>query len=320
MSRRAWVLIGGAVGLWLVLLVLIGVIGIVAVAGSGGAAEWEEHRVLGTGAEKVAMVNIRGGIHDGESGGGVLGGQSAGARTVTSQLRQAEEDEDVAAVVLRLETPGGSVVASDDIYRAVQRVGERKPVVASMGGMAASGGYYIAAGAERIVANPATLTASIGVIMVIPNLEETAEKLGVRPVVLTAGEFKDEGSPFREMRPEEREHFQRLLDEAHEQFIEVVAEGRDLDPGEVREAATGRVHTGLQAMDMGLVDEFGDLEEGYRQALDLADLTEEDARLVEYQAPRRLADLFSPFARSSPVEEAKRELGLEFGLKYLYLP
>lgn len=318
MSRRGWIVVGAVVGVWLLVLVGIGAVAITAVADLGQAGDWDEALILGEGPQKVVVIQVAGEIHTGSGGGSF--GPTAGSRDIVSQLRQAEEDPDVAAIVIRLETPGGGVVASDEIYRATRRVGESKPVVASMGDLAASGGYYVAAATQRIVANPATLTGSIGVIMILPNLEGTAEKLGIRPVVLTAGENKDEGSMFREMDPEERAHFQRLLDEAHTRFIEAVAEGRGVEPDEIRPAATGRAYSGTQAHDLGLVDEFGDLEDAYRAALELAQLDEDRSRLVEYRAPPGLGDLFgSPFFRS-PVEEVKRELGIGFGLKYLYLP
>lgn len=316
MSRRGWIVLGAVVGVWLLVLVGIGAVAITAVAELGAAGDWDEALILGEGTQKVVVIHVSGEIHTGEG----AFGQSAGSRDIVGQLRQAEEDPDVAAIVMRLETPGGGVVASDEVYRATRRVGESKPVVASMGDIAASGGYYVAAATQRIIANPATLTASIGVIMILPNLEGTAEKLGIRPVVLTAGEHKDEGSMFRDMNPEERAHFQRLLDEAHTRFIEAVAEGRGVEPGEIRPVATGRAYSGLQARDLGLVDDFGDLEDAYRVALELAQLDEEEASLVEYRARPGLGDLFPAPFFGSPVDEVKRELGIGFGLKYLYLP
>lgn len=316
MSRRGWIVIGAVTGVWLLLLALIGIVAAGALGAlGGGGQDYPEEAVTGEGENKVAVIRVSGAIHGGDSDGTF--DDSAGATDVVGQLRQASEDPDVEAVVLRLNTPGGGVVASDEIYRAVGRM--EVPVVASMGDIAASGGYYIASAADEIVANQATLTGSIGVIMVVPNLQEAAEKLGVGAAVIKSGEFKDAGFPLRDLTDRERELFQRLIDEAFGQFVNAVAGGRDMETEEVREMADGRVLSGQQAMDAGLVDTFGDLETAYDAALDLAQLDREEARLVEYTIPQGFAGFFPPFFRS-PVDEAKEELGLGFGLKYLYLP
>lgn len=319
MSRRAWIaLILSVAGIGL--LIFIGfIVLVVAAFAELGAGDWNEHLVQGEGANKVAMIRLDGEIHGGESEPGFFGVGGSGARDITGQVRQAMEDDQVRAVIVRVDSPGGAVVASDEIARAVRRLRERKPVVASMGDLAASGGYYVASQAQRVFANTGTVTGSIGVIAILPNLEGTAEKLGVRPVVLKSGALKDVGSPFREMAPEERELYQRLLDESHDQFIEAVAVGRDMSTRKVRELADGRPYSGRQAAANGLVDELGDLEAAYDAALDLAELRRDEARLVEYRKDLGIGGLF-PFGYSSPVEEVKRELGLDFGLKYLYLP
>ncbi|MGH7859641.1 MAG: signal peptide peptidase SppA, partial [Candidatus Binatia bacterium] len=243
----------------------------------------------------------------------------AGAMDVIDQLRQASEDDGVAAVILRVDSPGGAVVASDEIARAIARLRGRKPVVASMGDLAASGGYYVASQANRVIANPGSITGSIGVIAVLPNLEGAAEKLGIRPIVIKSGELKDAGSPFRDMTAEERALYQRLLDEAHEQFIDAVASGRGMDTEEVRRLADGRIFSGAQAEASGLVDDLGDLDRAYDFALALAELDRDDARLVELRAGVGLGDLLF-FGARSPVDEIKRELGIGLGLQYLYIP
>jgi protease-4 len=265
------------------------------------------------------IVHIDGEIHGGESSGSLLSSGGSGAADITSQLRQALDDDNIAGMLLRIDSPGGAVVASDEIAREVQRVRNRKPVAASMGDLAASGGYYIASQAETVVANPASVTGSIGVIAILPNLEGTASKLGIKPVVIKSGKLKDVGSPFRSMKPGERDLYQRLLDEAHKQFIDAVATGRHMARGKVRDLADGRPYSGLQAHENGLVDKLGDLETAYDTVLDLANLTRRQARLVEYRPRRGLADLF-PFGGRSAVDEVKRELGLDLGLQYLYLP
>jgi protease-4 len=274
MTRRTWiVLLLSVAGVVLLFFITIGIVAAVSLAGLVGG-DYDEEAILGEGAEKIAIVRVDGQIHGGESDPGLFGGRGAGARDVIGQIRQAMEDDTVQGVILRVDSPGGAVVASDEIARAVRRLRERKPVVASMGDLAASGGYYIASQAQRIIANPGTITGSIGVIAILPNLEGTASKLGIQPVVITAGELKDVGSPFREMRPQERDLYQRLLDEAHTQFIEAVARGREQEPTEIRELADGRPYSGLQAERNGLVDDLGDLEDAYDAVLELAELSE----------------------------------------------
>lgn len=317
MKRLLPFLIGFVILFWVVVLALVG-FAVVSVVGGGG--EYEEHLLQGEGDRKIAVVNIAGTIHGGESTPSALGDGGAGARDVIAQLLQASEDDTVDAVILRLDTPGGAVVASDDIAAAVRRLRDRKNVVASMGDVAASGGYYIGSQAERVVANSASITGSIGVIAILPNLEGTAEKLGIRPVVLKSGARKDAGSPFREMTPEDRALYQRLLDEAHDQFIGVVATGRKMDESKVRKLADGRPYSGVQAKANGLVDELGDLERAYDVALDLAGLDRDEARLVELRRSFGIGDAFPFGFKSSPVDEVKRELGLGLGLQYLYLP
>lgn len=316
MTKRAWIVVGVVVAVWVLFLALLGGLALAALSGGG---RWEERLLQGEGPRKVAVIHLAGQIHGGESGPDVFGAGGAGARDVIGQIQQASDDDNVAAVVLRVDSPGGAVVASDDIARAVSRLRERKPVVASMGDLAASGGYYVASQAERVVANPGTITGSIGVIAILPNLEGTAEKLGIRPVVLKSGALKDAGSPFRDMTPDERALYQRLLDEAHAQFIDAVAAGRKIDEELVRTLADGRPYSGTQAKANGLVDDLGDLERAYDVALELAGLERGDARLVELRARRGFGDLF-PFGFGSPTDELRRELGIGLGLQYLYLP
>jgi protease-4 len=159
------------------------------------------------------------------------------------------------------------VVPSQEIYQEVRSIREKgKKVVVSMGSVAASGGYYIAAASDKIVANPGTLTGSIGVIMELANVEGLLQKIGVQSVVIKSGRHKDIASPFRKMTPEERELIQKVLDDVHDQFIDAVAEGRSMQPSEVRALADGRIFTGRQAKEKGLVDELGGLQDAVRIA------------------------------------------------------
>jgi protease-4 len=218
--------------------------------------------------DRIAVIRIEGLILD--------------AKDTVAELKRFGESSSVKAIVLRIDSPGGGVVPSQEIHDAVQRVRSKqhKTVVASMGTVAASGGYYIATAADRIVANPGTLTGSIGVIMELVNLEGLLQKVGVESVVVKSGHYKDIGSPFRKMSPDERRLLQALMDDIHNQFIEAVAKGRSLEIAAVRTLADGRILTGRQARDARLVDELGDLEDAVRLAADLAGL-EGEPQIVE---------------------------------------
>ena len=235
---------------------------------SGGSSEYEEEVLVeGDSADKVAMINVVGEIFS-DPAGGVDGATDT---NIVKQLELANDDPDVKAVILNLETPGGTVVASDNIYNKVLKVDGKKPVIALMNDVAASGGYYIAAGAREIVAHPSTWTGSIGVIAMIPNLEETAGKVGVKLNVVKSGAFKDLGSPFRPMTEAELAIFQTLIDEAYGQFVDVVAKARGLTPERTRELADGRIYSGNQAKGLDLVDHLGNQELAFRRACGTAD-------------------------------------------------
>jgi len=209
------------------------------------------------GAGRVALVKLEGLMVTSEH--------------VVDELNEYADDDSIKAIVIRIDSPGGGVVVSQDIYNAVKNAKkEGKIVVASMGTVAASGGYYVAAAADKIVASPGTLTGSIGVKMEFPNVEKLLEKIGVKGMVVKSGEYKDVGSPYREMTDPERKLLQGVIDDVHSQFIEAVAEGRKLPIAEVRAIADGRIFTGRQALELKLVDQMGDLAESIRVAGDLA--------------------------------------------------
>ena len=214
-----------------------------------------------SGGEKVALIKIVGGIYD--------------SKPILSQLDKIEESKAVKAVVLRLETPGGAVAASQEIYRRLKYLRDEKgiPIVASMGNVAASGGYYVALGADTIIANPGTITGSIGVIASIFQYQRLFEKLGVSVETVKSGKFKDTGSPFRGMTGEEREYLQSLIDDTYDQFVHAVAEGRNLEVAEVELLADGRVYTGRQAKELGLIDLLGGLDEAVQIAGELGGIS-----------------------------------------------
>ena len=208
-------------------------------------------------ADRVAMVKIEGLLISSER--------------VVEELNEYADDPSVKAIVIRIDSPGGGVVVSQEIYNAVKNAKkEGKKIIVSMGSVAASGGYYVAAAADKIVANPGTLTGSIGVKMEFANVEKLLEKIGVKGMVVKAGEFKDIGSPYRDMTPQERKLLQDVIDDVHSQFIKAVAEGRNLPEADVRAIADGRIFTGQQALALKLVDKLGDLGDSIRLAGSLA--------------------------------------------------
>jgi protease IV len=319
-AKRTWLVIGilvVIVGLWATALVISAFSEGFSGGYAAGTGEFEEVLLEeGDSTNKIAMINVIGEIFSDPEGGSM----GASDFNVLSQLDQAEEDPDVVGIILNIDTPGGGVLASDAIYNRVSELAEDLPVIARMGDTAASGGYYIAAGATEIIAHRFTWTGSIGVIAMIPNLTETADKLGVRMTVVKSGALKDIGSPFRDMSEEERALFQTLIDEAYNGFVEVVAEGRDLPEDRVRQLADGRIYSGQQAQELGLVDRLGDRETAFNRAKRLAD--DEDASLVVYQPVPGLFDNLPFFGFSSPAEEIKEELGISRkpGAAYLWIP
>ena len=316
MNPKRWVALVVAALLFVAMVYVVGrAAGTVPAAGG----PFEEVAVQGEGADKIALIDVQGEIVGTDEEALAEG---ASAEELRAQLRQAARDDGVKAVILRLNTPGGSVVASDEIYREVLELRRSgKPVVASMGEVAASGGYFVSAAADRVVANPSTITGSIGVILVLLNLQGATGKLGIEPVVFISGRLKDIGSPFRDMTEEERQILQRLLDESYERFVEVVAEGRHMSELEVRELADGRPISGYQALRAGLVDRLGDLDTAVEVARELAGL--DVATVVQYERPLSLSDLLGRGlfpGVGDPLGNLERSVGgTGPALKYLYV-
>jgi protease IV len=188
------------------------------------------------------------------------------SRDVLTELRRFRDAPWIKAIVLRIDSPGGAVAPTQEIFDELQKVRDKKPLIASMAGMATSGGYYIASACEKIVANPGTMTGSIGVIMQLNNVEDLMKKIGVKGYNIKSGANKDIGSPFQALSPEGQAILQSLVDNVHGQFVRAVANGRGMDEAVVKKLADGRVYSGAQAKDLGLVDELGNLE----YAVDLA--------------------------------------------------
>jgi len=204
---------------------------------------------------------------------------------VRDYLARVEKDKAVKAIVFRIESPGGEIAPCQEILWEIERVKETKPIVVSMGGTAASGGYYISTQANKIVALPTTQTGSIGVISAVINVEELLEKLGIQIEIFKGGKYKDMYWGFRELTPEEEEIMQGIVDEYYEQFIDVVAEGRGLSEEEVRNLATGQLYSGTEAKELGLVDKLGGLDTAINLAAELAGL---ETAIVEYYQPPKL--------------------------------
>ena len=248
--------------------------------------------------DKVALVRVEGPIIE--------------AKTVVEEIKGYVKDSSVRAIVLRVDSPGGGVVPSQEIYNEVKKARAVKKVVVSMGSVAASGGYYISAPADRIVANPGTITGSIGVIMVVPNLKGLLEKVGIKTEVVKSGKNKDLASVFRGIGDEERQIIQGVMDDVHEQFIAAVAEGRKLDIDKARKISDGRIFSGRQAIGVGLVDEMGDLEDAVKVAGKLAGIEGEPEVVSKSEK-----GVISKLLDGKMPEELSRVLP-DLHLKYMY--
>lgn len=240
-SRSLWT---GCLVTTLVVLFFVGLSGIVlALLGKGS---------LFTSQERVGVVEIKGLLTD--------------SRNAIKQLDRYRDDDNIKAIVLRINSPGGAVGPAQEILREVEKIRAKKKIVASLGTVAASGGYYIASGANLIMANRGTATGSIGVIMQFTNVEALSKKLGLDFFNLKAGRYKDVGSPFRSMSPEDKAYLQGFLDNIYQQFLSDVAHNRKIPLAKMKTLAEGRIYTGEEAKQAGLVDEFGNLADAIERA------------------------------------------------------
>jgi len=217
--------------------------------------------------KQIGIITLEGVIMSGSSG--LL--SAAGAGDILRQLHDAAEDPDIAALVIRINSPGGTVATSQELYQEALKVKQSgKKLVVSMGDVAASGGYMVSCAADKIVANPGTTTGSIGVIMEFQNVEGLYDKLGLEENVIKSAPHKDIGSPTRPMTETERSIFQDMINEMYGQFVDIVAKGRNMSVDEVKKLADGRVYTGTQAKELGLVDEIGSYYDAVKIAADMA--------------------------------------------------
>jgi protease-4 len=208
--------------------------------------------VIEPGDGKVGVVEIQGIITE--------------SKDIIRLIKRFRENDDIKAIVIRIDSPGGVIGPSQEIYREIRKTTQVKKIIASMGSIAASGGYYIAAATNGIVANPGTITGSIGVIMAYTNFRKVLDKIGMVPVVIKSGPFKDMGSPTKDMSKQEKEVLQAFVDQAHRQFVTAIAEGRNMNIDRVKSLADGRIYTGEEAVKQGLVDRLGNFEDAIEWA------------------------------------------------------
>ncbi len=247
---------------------------------------------IGSGDE-IAVVELRGVI--------------TSADDIVRQFKNYRENQSIKAILLRIDSPGGSAVASQEMYEEVKKTRDSgKPVVVSMGSLAASGGYYVACGSSRLVANPGTLTGSIGVISEFLQLHEVLDKIGIDVKTIKSGSMKDAGSQTRKMTVEDQKYFQSLLDDVHDQFIEVVETERKLNHEDALALADGRVFTGKQALQYGLVDTLGTFEDAIIIAAELAGIDGEPAIVRERERRLWWESIFGDITKS--VKEMKKDI------------
>ena len=269
-KKQDWIIGGAIVGSALLLIILL------MIAFSKGF----DGTLLSKGKDsKIAVIEIRGPIFD--------------AQRTVEQLKTYRDDDTIPAIVIRIESPGGGVVASQEIYTEVRKTRQKgKKVIVSMGSVAASGGYYIAAAADTIVANPGTLTGSIGVIAEMTNAEKLFQKIGLGLEVVKSGRYKDMGSPFRQLTDEERSLMQGVIDDSYNQFIDAIVAERGMKREELLKIADGRILTGRQALEYRLIDVLGDYEDSIDLAAKMVGMKEKPQVVKEKKKRLNLFDLF----------------------------
>ncbi len=260
------------------LIYLIVVLGLLMVIGGSVIAIFGGFDTLPMDSNKVAVIYVQGVMITGNLPGG-LG--YATSEEISKSIQDAADDKDVKAIVLRINSPGGSPAAAQEIAIEIKKAQEKKPVVVSMGDVAASAAYYISAPADRIIANPDTLTGSIGVIWVFEDLSGFYEEEGIDFYVAKSGEFKDMGSNWRELSDDEKQYSEEVILEVFQRFVDEVAQGRNMSQSDVKDLADGRVYTGSKAIELGLVDETGNLYDAIDVAAELGGI--EGEPVVSYE-------------------------------------
>ena len=235
----------------------------------------------GTGFNKIVIIPIKG-VITAQSSNKFLFEEPSIVDSVEKQLEQASDDDDVKAVILEINSPGGGITASDIIHKHIMDFKEKtkKKVIVSMQDVAASGGYYIAVTGDKIISHPTTITGSIGVIMPLINIADLVEKYGIENNSITSGDMKELGSPFKKMSDKERKVLHDIVDEMYMRFLNIISEGRNMEVEDVRKLADGRIYTGKQAVDNVLVDELGYMEDAITIAREIAGLKQ--AKIIKY--------------------------------------
>jgi protease IV len=247
-------------------------------------------------------------------------GAIMGSDTVVSQLVEFKKDRSIKAIILRVNSPGGGVAPSQEIYREILKTKEKKKIIASMGSVAASGGYYISSAADKIVANPGTLTGSIGVLMEFVRVQELMEKIGVDIEVLKSGEFKDIGSPHRKLTDRDREMIRTLVFDIQNQFVEAVAQGRNLSLEKVREIADGRILSGTQSLELGLVDHLGNFQDAVDLAKSMTGIRGEPALVYPKRTRLRFLDILAEDAFKGLYRALRDALGMQIEYRWESFP
>jgi len=260
----------------------------------------------GLGGDKIGIVKIEGTILESES--------------IIEKIVKFRKNDSVKAIILRINSPGGVVVPPQEIHREVKKACKEKTVVVSVESIAASGGYYIACAAESIVANPGTLVGSIGVLLPLENIEELLKKIGLQTTVIKSGKYKDIGSITRPITKEEEAILQDLIDNTYNQFVDVVAEGRGMKREEVLTVADGRVFTGAQAIELGLVDKLGNLEDTITLAAQMAGIEGEPKVIYPKKKKLSVLDFFFEEVAQALSRLIEKTLSEKLSLQYLPFP
>lgn len=284
--RKHPILFGFAVLFTIGALFFLLIFGLSLLGGDGGS-------LFSSGADKVGVVNVKGVITD--------------SKNFTDQIDKYAEDSTVKAIVVRIDTPGGGVAASQEIYQSILDIKKKKKVVASLGAVAASGGYYIACAADHIVCNPGTVTGSIGAIMHFTNVEEIMKKIGFRASAVKSGRYKDIGSPLRDMTTEERNLIQEVIDDIYDQFLDAVAVNRKIPKETLKDYADGRIFTGRQALKLKLVDSLGDMQAAVKKAGALAGIKGKPETVYPKEKGFSLWKYLLEETKAAVAEELKNE-------------
>jgi protease IV len=246
--------------------------------------------------ESIGVLEVKGLITD--------------SRETIEQLHEFRDNDRIKAVILRIDSPGGVVGPSQEIYEEVKKFTKKKPLIVSMGSVAASGGYYIATPSTLIFANPGTITGSIGVLMKLSNIQNLLNKIGMNSYVLKSGEFKDSGSPFRKMSEREKDVLQNVIDNMHGQFIKAVADGRKIPLDKVRLLADGRIYTGEQALEAKLIDRIGNLEDAVDATAKLAGIKGQPKLVYPPEKKKTFLDLLIEGTNDRIIKQLKSETSI----------